>query len=411
MLQGTQAAEGDAVLLMPQDFAVAEQQTGSLLHIDIISRTELERCSHWPLAFAHERKDRRYYEIVEDTLDQGFDYGYFALKNDAGEIRAIQPFFINDQDMLAGTSPEIMKVVSKVRRIWPRFLKMRTLMIGNAGGEGHLDARDGMSRLLVAKSLAAGISKQARRLKSRMLVFKEFPRVDRPALARLKKSGFARIPSMPMTRLKLDNFRNYEDYLHTLSRNTRSQLRRKFKESGQRATLQMRVVTDITPYINDVYPLYLAVWEKSSLQFEKATPEYFCKIGQEMPDKALFFLWLLDGKIVAFNYCLIHGDSICSEYLGFDYKVAFDLHLYYVVSRDVLVWAIANKYKWWCSTALNYEPKYRLRQELVPLDLYVRHASPVVNFIMKRVLPYLEPTRYDKVLQRFQNYSDLRAMQ
>ena len=49
-------------------------------------------------------------------------------------------------------------------------------MVGNAGGEGHLDARDAMSRLLVAKSLAAGIFKQARRLKSRMLLFKEFPR-------------------------------------------------------------------------------------------------------------------------------------------------------------------------------------------------------------------------------------------
>ncbi|HYA37802.1 MAG TPA: GNAT family N-acetyltransferase, partial [Candidatus Methylomirabilis sp.] len=143
-----------AVLLMPQDFAVAEEQAGSLLHMEIISRAELERCSRWPLAFANERKDRRYYEIVEDTIDQGFDYGYFALKNEAGEIRAIQPFFINDQDMLAGTSPEIMKVVAPIRRLWPRFLKMRTLMVGNAGGEGHLDARDAMSRLLVAKSLA-----------------------------------------------------------------------------------------------------------------------------------------------------------------------------------------------------------------------------------------------------------------
>ena len=44
MLQGTQAAEGDAVLLMPQDFAVAEEQAGSLLHMEIISRAELERC-------------------------------------------------------------------------------------------------------------------------------------------------------------------------------------------------------------------------------------------------------------------------------------------------------------------------------------------------------------------------------
>ena len=108
-----------------------------------------------------------------------------------------------------------------------------------------------------------------------------------------------------MTRLKLD-FDNYEGYLRTLGRNTRSQLRKKFKESEARASLEMRIVTDITPYINEVYPLYLAVWQKSSLQFEKATPDYFCKIGQNMPDKALFFLWYLEGKIVAFNYCLLH---------------------------------------------------------------------------------------------------------
>ena len=45
---------------------------------------------------------------------------------------------------------------------------------------------------------------------------------------------------------------------------------------------------------------------------------------------------------MAFNYCLVHKELYCSEYLGFDYTVAFDLHLYYVVSRDVLVWAIAT---------------------------------------------------------------------
>jgi len=409
MLRGTRAAEGDAVVLVPQeDFRVAEERTGSLLQSEIMSRAELERCPHWASAFAHERKDRRYYEIVEDTIDQGFDYGYFVLKSETGEIRAIQPFFVNDQDMLGGTSPKVIKIVSHVRRFWSRFLKMRTLMIGCAVGEGHLDAQDRVSRSLVAESLAAEISKQARRLKSKMIVFKEFPRVDRPALSSLQKNGFTRIPSMPMTRLRLD-FSNYEDYLRTLSRNTRSQLRRKFKESGERASLEMRVVTNITPYIDEVYPLYLAVWGKSSLQFEKATPEYFCKIGQTMPDKALFFLWYLEGKIVAFNYCLAHKDSLCSEYLGFDYNVAFDLHLYYVVSRDVLVWAIANKYKWWCSTALNYEPKYRLRQELDPLDLHVKHTNPIFNFFLKRALPYLEPTRYDKVLQRFSNYGDLRA--
>jgi predicted N-acyltransferase len=304
-----------------------------------------------------------------------------------------------------------MKMVSGVRRLWPRFLKMRTMMIGCAAGEGHLDAEDAASRYAAAASLASGVMEQAQRLKTKMVVFKEFPAADRAALSCLKEAGFARLPSMPMTRVRL-NFTSFEDYLsRALSRNTRSQLRRKFKETEQRAKLEMRVVSDITPYIDEIFPLYLGVYERSSLRFEKLTPDYFRQIAQRMPDKALFFLWLDEGKIAAFNYCTIHDGCICSEYLGFDYNIAFDLNLYYITFRDVMNWAIANKCERWYSTALNYEPKFRLRQELVPLDLYVRHTSPVVNFIMKRVLPYLEPTRYDKILQRFPNYSDLHAKQ
>jgi hypothetical protein len=33
----------------------------------------------------------------------------------------------------------------------------------------------------------------------------------------------------------------------------------------------------------------------------------------------------------------------------------------------------------------------------------------IVNFIMKRVLPFIEPTRYDEMLRRFANYGDLHA--
>ena len=410
MLLESQTAGSDAIpLAPPKDFAAPKQQTGALWHVETMSRAELECCPHWSSAFAGERKDHRYYEVVEDTIHQGFDYRYFALKDEGGEIRAIQPFFINDQDLLAGTSPKIMKMVSSVRRLRPRFLKMRTLMIGCAAGEGHLDAQDGMSRCQLASNLASGISDHARRLGTKLIVFKEFTAADRVALSCLAESGFTRLPSMPMTRVRL-NFASFEDYLrNVLSRNMRSKLRRKFKESERRASLEMRVVTDVTPYIDDIYALYLAVYDRSSLHFEKLTPEYFCKIGQNMPDKALFFLWFHEGKVVCVNLCLTHNASICSEYIGFDYKVAFDLHLYYVAVRDVMKWAIADGYQWYCSTALNYEPKLHLKHELDPLDLYVKHTSPIFNCILKRALRYLEPTRYDKLLQRFPNYNDLHS--
>ena len=66
----------------------------------------------------------------------------------------------------------------------------------------------------------------------------------------------------------------------------------------------MRVVSDVTPYIDEIFPLYQAVYARSDIHFEKLTPEYFCQVGRKMPEKALFFLWLKEGRIVCFNMCL-----------------------------------------------------------------------------------------------------------
>jgi predicted N-acyltransferase len=212
---------------------------------------------------------------------------------------------------------------------------------------------------------------------------------------------------MPMTRREL-NFASFEDYMrNVLSANTRQKLRRDFREAAQRAQLELKIVTGIEPYIDEIYPLYLATFARSSLQFEKLTKEYLCGIGQRMPDKAVYFLLLKDGKPVAFNLCLKMNKELCSEYVGFDYSVAFDLHLYNVLTKHIMEWAIANDYQWYCSTSLNYEPKFRFRHILDPLDLYVRHRSPIANFVMKRVLRYLEPTHNDPMLPRFPNYKDL----
>jgi hypothetical protein len=46
-----------------------------------LSEMILRRCPRWPAAFANERKNHRYYELVEDTLHPEFDYRYFALIN------------------------------------------------------------------------------------------------------------------------------------------------------------------------------------------------------------------------------------------------------------------------------------------------------------------------------------------
>jgi len=68
--------------------------------VEVVTRAGLESCAVWRSMFAGERKDHRYYEIVEDALPDNFEYRYFAIRDGGGRIRAVQPFFLIDQDIV-----------------------------------------------------------------------------------------------------------------------------------------------------------------------------------------------------------------------------------------------------------------------------------------------------------------------
>lgn len=374
--------------------------------VRVVTRAELASCRHWESAFAGKRKDRRYYELVEDTIRQDFDYRYFAIRDANGEVVAVQPFFLLDQDLIAGVSARISAPIASIRFLWPRFLKMRTLMVGCVAGEGHLDG-DELSLRSNARLLASAIVAHARGLRAPLIVLKEFPAKYREPLRCFVDLGFRRVPSLPMTRLNID-YSSFDDYMkQALNSATRRKLRKKFRATTQAKPIEMSLAGNVSPIIDELYPLYVQVYERSKLHFEKLTRDYFCDIGRLMPDKVRFFVWRQEGKAVAFTLCMIEGDALYTEYIGLDYTVAIDLHLYHYAVRDMTSWAIANGYKWLRSSGLNYDPKLHLRHMLDPVDLYVRHTSPVANAVLSRVLPLIEPTRYDPTLKKFSNYAEL----
>jgi len=376
--------------------------------VSIVERRSLAGLPVWSTAFAHLRKDHRYYEIVEDTVCPEFRYRYFALTDRFGCVMAVQPFFVLDQDLVAGSGRRLKGLVDRVRRVWPRFLTMRTLMMGCAAGEGHLAARDQATRAREAEALSADIVRLARAEKASLIVLKEFPAEYREALSAFREKGFTAVPSMPMTRLDISAYKSFDDYLNkAIKSKRRTEFRRKFKAAEQSAPIELEVRHNAGEALDQIFALYEQVYEKSDMKFEKLTKEYFSELGRRMPDKARFFIWRQEGRVIAFSLCLIEGDKLYGEYLGLDYTIALQLHLYFYVMRDTISWAIANGFKEIVSTSLGYGPKLQMRHELRPLDLYVRHTSPIANAILKRVLPYLEPTRGEETLQKFPNYAEL----
>lgn len=374
--------------------------------VEVAERDSLRLLPFWQVAFAAERKDHRYYELIEDTLHPEFDYRYFVIRDESGKAQGVQPFFLVDQDILVGLGSRFRPLIGTLRKVWPRFMRSRVLMVGCVAGEGHLDGGGACDRGN-AQVLASSIAVHARALDARLVVLKEFPARYRLALDCFLLAGFTRIPSMPMTRLCID-YPSFEDYMNrALNSATRRKLRKKFQAAERAPPIQMSVVDDVAPVIDQVYPLYVQVYQRSKLRFEKLTEQYFCELGRRMGDKVRFFLWRQNGRIIGFVACIVHGDAIYAEYIGLDYAVALDLHIYHYAVRDMISWAMANGYKWFHSSGLNYDPKLHLRHVLDPVDLYVLHTSKAINALMRCILPLIEPTRYDKTLAKFSNYHEL----
>ncbi len=382
----------------------------------IVTRQQIESCPAWSRCFSGHRQDHRYYRIVEDTIRQDFEYRYVVLEDLLCSPRAIQPVFLVNQDILEGSGRFLRAMAGLIRAVFPRFMFIRTLMIGCVAGEGHLGLIEadggaslfqGDSATWVGRILGLVLRPCAKRLGASLVVLKEFSHLHRPALIPLAEHGFTRVPSFPMTRLGL-NYRDFEHYMTAaLSRNARKSLRRNLREAQAAGPIELQIVEDVTPWVDEVYPLYLQVYDRATLRFEKLTKEYLCRIGREMPERVRFFIWRQAGRAVALSICMIHDDTIYDMYLGMEYPLALDLHLYFHTIRDTLAWAMARGFRWYVSTALGYAPKLQLGCHLVPLDLYVRHTSPLFNVFMRRMLPILEPTRHDKTLRAFPNWKDL----
>src|SRR5881227_333827 len=372
----------------------------------VVMFAELQNYDAWQRAFRNKCKDHRYYEIVDETLDGNFEHHYLILEDNSRNVRGVQPVFFVRQNLIEGVRGKIRSVVDRVRKKFPRFLTMRVLMVGCAAGAGDLGACDEEDEAWAAKALRAILRTYARQNKTSLVVLKDFPAKYRPTLETFPANGYARVPSMPMTRLALP-YHDWDEYFRTLSKATRKDLRRKFRKAARAPMIEMEVVSEIAPFIDEMYPLYLAVHERSPLKFETLTKDYFRAAARQMPERARFFIWRQSGKIVAFSFCLICGEAIYDECIGLDYSVALDLHLYFYTLRDIISWAVQQRLKYYYSNPLNYEPKLHLDCELVPLDLYVMHTNPLLNPIFRRLLKYLGPTRHDPVLERFPNADQL----
>lgn len=375
--------------------------------VRVVPLKEVRETDAWQRGLRDQTKDHRYYEIVADTL--GFDCRAFVLEDSAGQVLAVQPFFFVEQDLVVTAPAWIQGPIAFVRRAFPSFLRLKMLMLGCAAGEGSLVRTDAPHTLVEA--LRETVLRAARAFGAKLVVWKDFPSGERAALKTLRGNPagtrYVQIASMPATRMDFD-FATFDEYLERrLSRVTRKSIRRKYKAVADAPPITMTVTNTLGEHMDEALALYEQVFARSALQFEHLNREFIQQLSDRVPERVRYFLWRQEGRLVAFSLCLVHDGIIYDEYLGLDYRVAFDLHLYFVTFRDVLTWALSQGLKSYCSTPLSYDPKFHLGFDLAPLDLYFALPWPWMNVLAQPFMRYMSPTRAEPVLASFANASEM----
>lgn len=194
--------------------------------------------------------------------------------------------------------------------------------------------------------------------------------------------------------------KSLEDYINTLGASTRKDLRRKLRKSAALAELKTEIYDDIKGLEGDVYRLYRQNLEDSSVSFEELTAEFFSNIFRNMKGVARLFITKEKDRIVAFNLCLIKGNTCIDKFIGFDRQVANKYHLYHFSFCHNIDYCIKNGIESYLMGVTDYHPKIRLGAKLIPLYYSVKAFNPVLNLILKPGLKVFQPKNFDKSLRK-----------
>jgi len=383
-------------------------KTGARLTVKTFNNIAHIDKKEWDAVFPDILESYNFLKTMDESLSHQFN-SYYITIYDNGKMACAAPCFIMDYPLDTTIEGPLKKIIMKMRRSIPRIFTLRTLICGSPASEGRIGIKAADCREII-EALGNEMLSIAKKERASLVAFKDFHEEYLDALAPLLDMRFHKVPSYPSVELKI-NFKSFEEYFSALSKATRKDLKRKFRKSDGIVNIAMEVKNNINGLADEIYELYLNTLYKSDVHFEVLSKNFFERISENMPAETKYFLWRIDGKLVAFDLCLVSRDGLLiDEYIGMDYDAAYKYHLYYVTFRDIIKWCIENNIRVYESGALNYDPKKRLDLKFIPQYIYVRHRKLFMNNLFGLLLIMIKPDNFEEAVKAAKSRTFLKEM-
>lgn len=337
-----------------------------------------------------------YKTLDEASLDQ-FSLFYIAVYDHKTPVAATACFIMN-YSLDTSINGPLRRITNSIKKVMPNIFSLKAVICGMPMGQGKIGIAGDTNAVM--KVILRRLEQIAKKNKAPIVAFKDFDKAHTKTLDPLRNEGFARFDSLPTTMLNVW-YRNFEEYMMTLSSASRYDLRRKLKKVDGRVNFDLKIADAIDDSeLREVYKLYLDIVAKHDMGFELLPIEFFRNISINMSGQTKYFLWRIDGKLVMFLFGLVSKDMFIDYYVGLDYSVTHKYHLYFVKFRETLNWCIKNNIKQYEMGITGYEPKRRLGFEFVPLYIYAKLRNPALRPAFNFVCQFLKFENFDPALKK-----------
>ncbi len=349
-----------------------------------------------------------FFKTLDECLLEQFEFIYIAIY-EAEELVGVAPCFLMNYPLETTIQGFFKTFILKLKKFFPHFLELKALVCGLPMGQGRMGLAKKPSAVFAIISTTLKSLAQARGIS--VVAFKDFDMSYDTWLDPLQDQGYFKFESLPSTEMDV-RFESFDQYLKSLSRVSRDGLKRKLKKINK-FPIQMEVVRRLSEDESDaVYILYRQTIDKhTDLSFEIMPRNFFKIISDHMSKETRYFLWRLDGKIVAFALCFVSDECLVDYYLGLDYSIANDYHIYFARFCDLVKWCIENKIPKYEMGNTGYEAKRRFGFKFIRIFGYVKHCNRFINPFFHWLCKLLKPENYDEVFTYVRQGQNIRQSQ
>ena len=376
---------------------VSKQHQRSALRTRVVSKITQIPADDWNKVYPDVLENYDFYRTLDESGMDQFSLFYIAVYDRKTPVAATACFIMN-YPLDTSINGPLRRVTNSIRKVTPNIFSLKAVICGMPMGQGRIGISGDNDAVM--KVILRRMEQVAKKNKAPIVAFKDFDRTYTKMLDHLQGKGFTKLDSLPTTMLNVW-YKDFEEYMTTLSGASRYDLRRKFKKVDGHVKFDFKIVNALSEgELREVYKLYLEIVAKHDMGFELLPMDFFKRLPVNMPGRTKYFLWRIDGKLVMFLLGLVSKDMFIDYYVGLDYSVTHKYHLYFVKFRETLNWCIENKIKQYEMGITGYEPKRRLGFDFVPLYIYAKLRNRALRPAFNLICNFLKFENFDPALKK-----------